>query len=108
MPPKPKKETPNAKTTGRTSAAVANGRIRRSNRGNDTEPCDYGACSPDRLQQAIASVTARGCAIQLGYTRDGGAYCIRIVGDGEPFNEYVRQTEDIDVYLAGLIEDYQP
>lgn len=93
---------------GRAAASDANKRIRRKNRGNDFEDADYSSVSSDKLQSAIHAVTKRGCAIQFSYTRDGGAYCVRLVGDGDPYNEYVRPTEDFDLYLDGLIEDFEP
>lgn len=98
----------NVDSDGRTKAAVSNKRLRRANRGTDVEVAEYAGVDSKRLQQAIASIAARGCAVQFSYTRDGSAYCVRIVGDGEPYNEYIRPTEDFDLYLAGLIEDFQP
>lgn len=90
----------------RKSAAEANGRIRRKNRGEGFESADWLEADSGLVQQAIHSVARRGCAIQFSYTRDGGAFCIRIVGDGEPYNEYVRPTENVNLYLTGLIEDF--
>lgn len=79
---------------------------RRERRGTGVEGADWAACNPDLLQRAVAAVSARGCAIQLGYTRDGGAYAFRFVGDGEPYMEYVRATEDIDLHLQSIIDDF--
>lgn len=78
---------------------------RRKQRGS-SEEADWANAEPGLLARCIANVTGFGGAIQFGYTRDGSAYVIRIVGDGEPFNEYVRPTEDINAYLTGLAEDY--
>lgn len=81
--------------------------IRNRNRGQGTEAADWSNAKPELVSEAIAAVTVRNCAIQFGYTRDGGAFCVRVVGDGEPYNEYIRPTEDIDLYLNGLIEDFK-
>lgn len=96
-----------AEKNGRAKAADVNRRIRNSNRGKGFETAEYSGCDAGLLQQAINAVTARGCAIQFGLTRDGETFCIRIVGDGEPYNEYCRPTEDFDIYLAGLISDFE-
>lgn len=80
-------------------------RRRRENRGA-TEGADWAEASPDKLAQAIRSVTQHGFAIRLGYTRDGGAFAIGILGDGEPFTKFVRSSEGIDEYLAEIITDY--
>lgn len=78
---------------------------RREKRGGG-EVADWAACDAVKLVSAIKAVTQHGYAIRLGYTRDGGALAIGILGDGEPFTEYVRPTEDIDLYLDGLASDY--
>lgn len=67
---------------------------------------DWTNAEPVELHRAISSVTGAGCAIQFGYTKDGGSLVVRIVGDGEPYNEYVRPTEDIGAYLQSLIADF--
>jgi hypothetical protein len=45
-------------------------------------------------------------ATRFGYSRDGGAYAIGILGDGEPFTEYLPGTADVDEWLHGFISDY--
>lgn len=82
-------------------------RIRNANRGTGVEQADWGEANVGLLAQAVTAVTKRSCAIQFGLTKDNGAFVIRVVGDGEPYNEFVRATEDIDLYLTGLIEDFQ-
>lgn len=80
-------------------------KTRRQNRGSG-DVADWASVNAEQLHAAITAVTARGCALQLGYTRDGGAYSFRIVGDGEPYVEYVRPTEDMALYLDGLVKDF--
>ena len=81
--------------------------IRRRNRGSaEIQPADWGDINPALLAGVIRAVTRWGFAVQFGYTRDGGSFVIRIVGDGEPFNEYIRPTENPELYLGGIIEDY--
>jgi hypothetical protein len=78
---------------------------RRRNRG-DAEASDWSNADAGKLHAVICSLTGAGCAVQFGYTKDGGSFVIRIVGDGEPYNEYVRPTESIDEYLDGLARDF--
>lgn len=78
---------------------------RRRNRGT-SDPADWSSADASLILDAIVKITAAGCAIQFGYTKDGGSYVIRIVGDGEPYNDYVRPSEDINLYLVGLTADY--
>lgn len=67
---------------------------------------DWGTADPDKLHRAVTNVTKHGFAILLGYTRDGGSLTVRVYGDGESTPEYIRGSEDVDLYLTGLAEDY--
>lgn len=89
----------------RASIAAQQREHRRRNRGA-SDPADWSVADPVLLSQCVSKLTAHGCAIQFGYTKDGGSFIIRVVGDGDPYNEYVRPTEDINLYLTGLAEDY--
>jgi len=80
--------------------------VRRRNRGNG-DKADWGTATAEKVLDAIDAVSITGCAIRFGYTRDGGAFAVGIVGDGEPYTEYVRPTESIDLYLDGLISDFR-
>lgn len=89
----------------RDAAAPSQRRLRNSQRGG-VDHADWVAADSALVRRAIAAVSARGCAIRFGYTRDGGAFCIGIVGDGDPYSEYVRPSEDINSYLTVLAEDF--
>src|SRR5689334_20573455 len=78
---------------------------RRANR-HKSEHADYSIVNADVLLRAITNVTAAGCAVQFGYTKEGSSFVIRIVGDGEPYNDYVRPSEDINSYLEALAADF--
>lgn len=78
---------------------------RRRNRGK-SESADWGTVDAGLLVAAIVAVTRHGYAIRFGYTKDMGAFAIGIIGDGEPFTEFVRPTEDIELYFRGIIDDY--
>lgn len=81
-------------------------RIRRQ-RSADRATCDYAELPADVLHRVLCAITARGCAVQFGYTRDGGAFAIRIVGDGEPYTEFIKPTEDVNAALVYLAEDFE-
>lgn len=80
-------------------------RRRRENRGA-TEGADWADADVAKLSTAVCAVTQHGYAIRFGYTRDGGAFAIGILGDGEPFTKFIRPTEGIDEFLDTLIRDY--
>lgn len=89
----------------RASIAQQQREHRRRNRGGG-DPADWDAADPMRVHRAIVNVSGTGAAIQFGYTRDGGSFVVRVVGDGEPYNDYIRPTENIDAYLDALASDY--
>lgn len=101
---KPEDNSP-AGNAARASIAAQQREHRRRNRGTG-EAADWSNAEPDALYRVICNVTGTGAAVQFGYTRDGGSLVVRIVGDGEPFNEYVRPTEDLGAYLEALAADY--
>lgn len=96
---------PKNRTSAGTSQTTEQRQSRRRNRGNG-DVADWGSVDPDKLRAVIANVTSHGFAIRFGYTRDAGAYAVGIIGDGEPFTEFIRPTEDVDLYLTGLVDDY--
>jgi len=83
-------------------------RLRRLARSNgNTEPADWGGVDGKMLARAIASVTNAGFGITLSLTKDGGAYAIRCLGNDSFESEYVRPTEDINLYLENLAFDFE-
>lgn len=98
----------NGKANGRNSDVVKSEQraTRRRNRGS-SDAAEWGDANAEAILTLISAVAKHGFAIRFGYTRDGGAFAIGIVGDGEPFTEYCRPNEDIDQFVAGFIEDYR-
>lgn len=78
---------------------------RRRHRGS-VDKADWRSADSAKLLAVVVAVTQHGFAVRFGYTKDGGAFAVGVIGDGEPFTEFVRPTEDIDVFLDGLQADY--
>jgi len=68
---------------------------------------DWETASHELIVRAIGVISRAGGAVRFGYTRDGGAYAIGIMGDGEPYTEYIRPTESVDEYLTALIAQWE-
>lgn len=101
---KPNDNTPSG-NAARENIAKQQREHRRRNRGGG-DVADWSTVDAVELHAAISAVVGAGCAIQFGYTKDGSSYVVRIVGDGEPYNEYVRPTEDVSLYLTSLVLDF--
>jgi len=81
-------------------------RKRRGSTSASGHVADWAGVDGELLRRAVAAVARDGGAVRLGYTRDGGAYAVGFYGDGDPFTEYVPPSEDMDLFLKGVIEDY--
>lgn len=67
---------------------------------------DWGSATPELVLRAIEAITRDGGAIRFGYTRDGGAFAVGLYENGNTDTEYLKPSDDIDLYLKGIIEDY--
>lgn len=71
------------------------------------EAADWSTVDQQLLYRTVVAITRKGCAVQFGKTRDGGALAVRVVGDGpEPYTDYVRPSENLHLYLEGLCDDF--
>jgi hypothetical protein len=68
---------------------------------------DWTSADPEALRNAITAAAFVGGAVRFGYSRDGGAYAIGIYGDGEPYTEFVKPIEDIDITLVWIKELFE-
>lgn len=69
-----------------------------------SEPADWSLADAALLVRLIVNVAGCGGAVRFGYTSDGGAYAIGFYGDGEPYTEYIRPSQDIDAALQAFCE----
>jgi len=102
---------PNAKKENiRTDTGASNTAPQRQSRRRNRHTgagADWGTANPELVLRLIVSVGKIGGAVQFGYTMQGDSFVIRVLGDGEPFNEYLRSTEDVDLWLEGFAQDYE-
>lgn len=73
---------------------------RRGIRSQSSEVADWTQATCTIMLDAVIAAANRGGAIRFGYSKDGGAYAVGIYGDGEPYTEFVRPSEDIDKFLC--------
>lgn len=93
---------PRAQDRSRTAGVAP----RRRRQGESSVPADWGTANPLTLQALIANVTAQGGAVRFGYSRDGGAYSLGILGDGEPYTEWIRPSEDLNGVLDEIARQW--
>jgi hypothetical protein len=99
-------ENPKVDTKSRDAAKTANARRRREQR-HTGSVLDFDSIDPNTLKRALVAVLKREVGVTLGVTRDGGALSITLLDNGETIREYSRATEDINIYLTGLAEDFE-
>lgn len=97
----------NAKRSGKGASGTPEQNVaRRRGRGHNLT-ADWGVADAKLIHRVVVAVSAMGGAVQFGLTKSQDQLVIRVVGDGEPFNEYLRPTEDVDYWLEGLAQDYE-
>jgi hypothetical protein len=100
-----KPENQTVDTSARDTAKTANARRRREQR-HTGSVLDLDSIDADTLKRAILSLLKREVGVTFGVTRDGGALSITLLDNGETVREYVRATEDVNIYFTGLAEDF--
>jgi hypothetical protein len=68
---------------------------------------DWSAVNSQLIASAITAITRSGGALQFGYTRDGGAFALRIYDNGDVYPIYLPHVDDIEGVLHEIIEDNQ-
>jgi len=92
-------------TESRDTAKTANARRRREQR-HTGSVLDLDSIDPNTLKRALLELLKRAVGVTFGVTRDGGALSVTLLDNGENIREYVRATEDINLYLSGLADDF--
>lgn len=67
---------------------------------------DWKACDAELVLEAITRCSFEGGALRFGYTRDGGAYAVGVMGDGEPYTLYATNTEELENLLKAIINGF--
>jgi len=86
--------------------AQESNKLQRRRQRHTGKSLDFDSIDADQLLRAVQNVLRKGVGITFGVTRDKGALSVTLLSDGETDREYVRATEDINGYLAGLEEDF--
>jgi len=92
-------------TQSRDIAKTANARRRREQR-HTGSVLNLDSIDSDTFKRAVLSLLKREVGVTFGVTRDGGALSITLLDNGETVREYVRATEDVNLYFAGLADDF--
>ena len=87
-------------TTGGGQGKLAE-RFRQGTRG---EQPDWGRIDPELLWKVIQRCTQDDGAVMFGYSRDGGAYSIKVYDGGEPEKAYFHTDVETIDFLTFLLE----
>lgn len=67
---------------------------RRKSRGEQT-PANWLDVNSTAIGLFCSTLAEHGFAVRIGKSRDGGSYAIGIYGDGDPYTEYARPSDNI-------------
>ena len=101
-----KPQRPDSNSTENRDGITQSQQVQRRRRRGASDKADWANADAEQLLRAIVAVTGQNCAIQFGYTTDGGSLVVRIVGDGQPYNEYIRPSESLSDYLNAVTMDF--
>jgi hypothetical protein len=76
----------------------------RFRQGKATEQPDWGRMEPELLWRVIQRCTQDDGAVMFGYSRDGGAYSIKVYDGGEPEKAYFHTDAETIDFLQFLLE----
>lgn len=65
---------------------------------------DWLGCTAERLQAVIHQITAIGGAVTFGTSRDGGAYSVTLLLDGDRETLWFNGDADLDDELSAVVE----
>lgn len=65
---------------------------------------DWLSCSPERVQSVVDKITALGGAVTFGTSRDGGAYSVTLLLDGDRETLWFNGDAVLDDELQAVIE----
>ena len=68
---------------------------------------DWGSVNEKILVRLVGVASKKGGAVRFGYTRDGGAYAIGVYAGPNYFTDFVRPSEDVDLYLTELTASFE-
>lgn len=68
---------------------------------------DWASANATLLLRAVETASCNGGALLFGYTRDLGAYSVRIYGDGDPYTVVIAPSNDIDITLQDIIDLFE-
>lgn len=86
----------------RTPERAASDRQRRRGKRGSSEPVSWEAVDSDIVAGLVIAVTSQGGAVRFGLSRDGTALAVGILGDGEPYTEWFRPSDDIEGNLVDM------
>jgi len=77
----------------------------RFSQGTRGEQPDWGRIDPELLWKLIQRCTADDGAVMFGYSRDGGAYSLKVYAGGEPEKAYLHSDAEMTDFITYLLEE---
>lgn len=70
---------------------------------NSQQP-DWGRIDPELIWKVIQACTEDDGAVMFGYSRDGGAYSLKVYAGGEPEKVYFHTDGEMIDFMSYLVE----
>lgn len=87
------------------AASVRSKLAERFSQGTRGEQPDWGRIDPELLWKLIQRSTADDGAVMFGYSRDGGAYSLKVYAGGESEKAYLHSDAEVIDFITYILED---
>lgn len=94
----------NGKKRGKRGSVRNDKRLAAITRRRTGEKADWSDSPPDLVLAVVAGITSMGGAVTFGTSRDGGAYSLTLLLDGERETLWFNGNADLDDELQAAIE----
>jgi len=88
-----------AKKSGKPSLAERLGAVK----SQSSEVPDWGRIDGDTIRSFVERATRDDGAVMLGYTRDGGAYSVKVYAGGDPIKYFVHSDAELYEVMQDVI-----
>lgn len=96
--------SPSAKKSNKRGSVRNDRRLETLSQRRTGDAADWLGSSPERLQAVVHQITQLGGAVTFGTSRDGGAYSLTLLLDGDRETLWFNGGADLDVELSAVIE----
>lgn len=96
--------TPAKSNTSKRGSVKNSSRLEALAQRRQGEKADWGSASPEKIQAIVLNITTLGGAVTFGTSRDGGAYSVTLLLDGDRQTLWFNGDSELDDELDAVVD----